>query len=36
MHSLKYVIGRHWLRAHTTLLLFLAITLGIATYLLTR
>ena len=36
MHSLKYVIGRHWLRAHTTLLLFLAAVLAIAIYLLTR
>ena len=36
MHSLKYVIGRHWLRTHTTLVLVLAIVLGIATYLLTR
>jgi hypothetical protein len=36
MHSLKYVIGRHWLRAHTTLVLVLATVFGIAIYLLTR
>jgi hypothetical protein len=36
MHSLKYVIGRHWLRAHTTLVLFLAIIAAIAISLVMR
>ena len=36
MHSLKYVVGRHWLRAHTTLVLFIVILLGTAIYLITR
>ena len=36
MHSLKYVVGRHWLRTHTTLVLFIVMLFGIAIYLLTR
>lgn len=36
VHSLKYVVGRHWLRTHTTLVLFIVMLFGIAIYLLTR
>jgi hypothetical protein len=36
VHSLKYVVGRHWLRAHTTFVLFVVILFGIAIYLITR
>jgi hypothetical protein len=36
VHSLKYVIGRHWLRAHTALVVFVVIIGGIAIYLVTR
>ena len=36
VHSLKYVIGRHWVRAHTTFLVCLAILIGIVIYLVTQ
>ena len=36
MHSLKYRIGRHWLRAHTTFVVCIAMIVGIAIYLLAR
>jgi hypothetical protein len=36
VHSLKYVIGRHWVRAHTTFLVCVAILIGIAIYLVTQ
>jgi hypothetical protein len=36
VHSLKYVVARHWLRAHTTFVLFIVILLGIAIYLITN
>jgi hypothetical protein len=34
--SLKHRLGRHWLRAHTTLVVCVAVGLGVAFYLLTR
>ncbi len=36
VHSLKYVIGRHWARAHTTFLVCAAILIGIVIYLVTQ
>jgi hypothetical protein len=36
VHSLKYVIARHWVRAHTTFLVCLAILVGIVIYLVTQ
>jgi hypothetical protein len=36
VHSLKYVVGRHWLRAHTTLVLFVVVLFGIVVYLITQ
>jgi len=36
VHSLKYRLGRRWLRAHTTLVVAAAVGAGIAVYLLAR
>ena len=36
MHSLKYVVARHWLRAHTTLAVLVVIVVGVAIYLIAR
>jgi hypothetical protein len=36
MHSLKYVIGRHWVRSHATLLTFTAVIVAIVVYVGTR
>ena len=36
MHSLKYVMGRHWVRAHTTFLVCVVILIGIVIYLVTQ
>ncbi len=36
MHSLKYVVVRHWLRSHARLVAFAAIILGIVIYVVTR
>jgi hypothetical protein len=36
VRSLKYRLGRRWLRAHTTLVVSLAVGVGIVVYVLTR
>jgi hypothetical protein len=36
VHSLKYRMGRHWVRAHTTFVVLLVVTIGAAIYLITR
>ena len=36
VHSLKYVIVRHWLRSHARLVAFAAIIVGIVIYVITR
>jgi hypothetical protein len=36
VHSLKYVLARHWLRAHTTLAVLVVVAIGVAIYLIAR
>jgi hypothetical protein len=36
VRSLKYLVGRHWLRAHATLVVSAAVVLAIVIYLVTR
>ena len=36
VHSLKYVVGRHWLRSHARLVEVAAVILGVVIYLVTR
>jgi hypothetical protein len=36
VHSLKYRVGRHWLRAHTSFVVLLVVTVGAVIYLVTR
>ena len=36
VHSLKYIIGRHWLRSHATLLTVAAVIVAIVVYFGTR
>ncbi len=34
MHSLKYVVARHWLRSHALLVVGVVVAVGVAIYLL--
>jgi len=36
MHSLKYVVTRHWVRAHATFVASTAVVVGVGAYLLLR